>query len=55
MTANPNATWVTQQARNLLQALAAQGYRVCFLIRDRDAKFCRTFDDVFVEKAPRCC
>ncbi len=48
MTANPNATWVTQQARNLLLLrLEDQGRRVRFRTRDHDAKFCRTFDDVF--------
>ena len=47
VTANPNAAWVTQQARNLLLALEDQGRRLQFLVRDRDAKFCRGFDDVF--------
>ena len=47
VTANPNAAWVTQQARNLLVALSEQGRPVRFLIRDRDGKFCRGFDDVF--------
>jgi putative transposase len=47
VTANPNAAWVTQQARSLLLRLEEQGRRVRFLIRDRDAKFCRGFDDVF--------
>jgi putative transposase len=47
VTANPNAAWVTQQARNLMQHLEQQGRRVRFLIRDRDGKFCRAFDDVF--------
>jgi putative transposase len=47
VTANPNAAWVTQQARNLLLTLEEQGRRVRFLVRDRDAKFCRGFDDVF--------
>ena len=47
VTANPNAAWVTQQARNLLLRLEDQGRRVRFLVRDRDAKFCRGFDDVF--------
>jgi putative transposase len=43
----PNGAWVTQQARNLLLALGEQGRRVQFVLRDRDAKFCRAFDDVF--------
>jgi putative transposase len=47
VTANPNAAWVTQQARNLLLRLEEQGRRVRFLVRDRDAKFCRGFDDAF--------
>ena len=47
VTANPNGAWVTQQARNLLLALAEQRRAVRFLLRDRDAKFCRSFDDVF--------
>jgi putative transposase len=47
VTANPNAAWVTQQARNLLLTLEERGHRVRFLVRDRDAKFCRGFDDVF--------
>jgi putative transposase len=47
VTANPDGAWVTQQARNLLLVLGEQGRRVPFLLRDRDAKFARSFDDVF--------
>jgi putative transposase len=47
VTANPDAVWVTQQARNLLLELEERGRRVRFLLRDRDAKFTRAFDDVF--------
>jgi putative transposase len=47
VTANPNATWVTHEARNLLLVLEERGRRVRFLVRDRDARFCRGFDDVF--------
>jgi hypothetical protein len=47
VTANPNGAWVSQQARNLLLALDEQSLRLRFLLRDRDAKFSRAFDDVF--------
>src|SRR4029453_6037844 len=47
VTANPSGPWVAQQARNLLLVLGERGRRVRFLVRDRDAKFCRGFDDVF--------
>jgi transposase InsO family protein len=41
---NPTGAWVTQQARNLGLELADQGVRL--LIRDRDSKYCATFDEV---------
>jgi putative transposase len=47
VTTNPNGAWVAQQARNLLLVLGEQRRRVQFLLRHRDAKFCRAFDDVF--------
>ncbi len=45
-TANPNGQWVTQQARNMFMATDFDYLR--FLIRDRDAKFSGTFDEVFL-------
>ena len=47
VTAHPNGAWVTQQARNLLLALGEQERRLRFVLRDHDAKFSRSFDDVF--------
>jgi putative transposase len=47
VTANPDGAWVAQQARNLLLVLGERGRRVRFLLRDRDAKFSRAFDDLF--------
>jgi len=47
VTANPAGGWVTQQARNLLLVLGEKGRQVRFLVRDHDAKFPRSFGDVF--------
>ncbi|HEY3144661.1 MAG TPA: integrase core domain-containing protein, partial [Acidimicrobiales bacterium] len=47
VTAHPNGAWVTQQARNLLVALGERGRRLRFVLPDHDAKFSRSFDDVF--------
>jgi putative transposase len=47
VTAHPSGDWVTQQARNLMLELGDAGLKAKFLIRDRDTKFTRAFDDVF--------
>jgi putative transposase len=47
VTANPDGGWVTQQARNLLLVLNERGRQLRFLVRDHDAKFTHSFDDVF--------
>jgi hypothetical protein len=44
---NPDGRWVTQQARNLLMQLEDEDSRPRFLVRDRDSKFTRDFDEVF--------
>jgi putative transposase len=44
-TTNPSGSWVTQRARNLGLFFAEQQIRL--LIRDRDAKYSRPFDEVF--------
>ena len=46
-TDHPTGPWVTQQARNLLASLGDQEVAWRFLIRDRDTKFTRVFDDVW--------
>ena len=47
VTATPNSGWVTQQARNLLLVLGERHRQLRFVLRDRDAKFSRSFDGVF--------
>jgi putative transposase len=46
-TQHPSATWVAQQARQLMWILAEHPESVRFLIRDRDQKFTGSFDEVF--------
>ena len=46
-TAKPNAMWMTQQARNLAWTLSGRATPVRYLIRDRDSKFTRAFDEIF--------
>jgi putative transposase len=47
VTANPEGSWVVQQARNLVMTLAEQKQRPRILIRDRDSKFTAAFDEIF--------
>jgi putative transposase len=46
-TANPDAAWMIQQARNLLMDLDDRGPQPRFLVHDRDMKFSRAFDAIF--------
>jgi len=46
-TAYPDGAWVTQQARQVAWTFVDREKPVCFLIRDRDCKFTRSFDAVF--------
>ncbi len=47
ITTNPDGWWGIRQAFNLLMELDDRGVRPRFLIRDRDGKFSREFDEVF--------
>jgi putative transposase len=50
VTANPDSAWVTQQARNLTMDLDQQDLSISLLLRDHDAKFTRSFDQVFTSE-----
>jgi len=52
-TANPDAAWVTQQARNFAMSLEEEEPMVRFLIHDRDTKFTCSFDEVFRSEGMR--
>ena len=52
-TANPTSAWVTQQARQFAWTLHEAPPHFRFLIRDRDSKFTRSFDTVFVSEGIR--
>jgi putative transposase len=47
VTANPTGVWVAQQARNLAVTLDEEASTVRFLLRDRNSKFTRAFDDLW--------
>jgi putative transposase len=46
-TDHPSGLWVAQQARNMVVSFGEQATAWRFLIRDRDAKVTRAFDDVW--------
>lgn len=45
-TVKPNSKWVEQQTRNFLAQVADRDDQPRYLLRDRDSKFTRQFDEI---------
>jgi len=56
-TLSPDSHWMKQMARNMTMAGEGMLHDCRYLLRDRDAKFCAAFDDIFRSAGiePRCC
>jgi putative transposase len=52
-TPNPDGAWMVQQARQLAWSLPERSRPMRFLVRDRDSKFSRAFDEVFRTEGSR--
>ena len=50
MSAHPLGEWVVQHARNLAWKLQEGQIPVSFLLRDRDSRFTRAFDEIFASE-----
>src|SRR3954452_3990830 len=54
LTRHPTETWITRMARNAVDEPTGAVRRCRYLLHDRDAKFCVTFQDVFASEGIRC-
>ncbi|MGW9498736.1 hypothetical protein ACWG5P_30930 [Streptomyces prasinus] len=47
VTARPSGQWAVHQVRHLVVELGLRLESLCFLVRERDAKYAESFDTVF--------
>jgi hypothetical protein len=54
ITRHPTEAWMTQMARNAVDDTGGALRQCRYVLHDRDAKFCATFDDVLTSEGIRC-
>jgi hypothetical protein len=53
ITPYPTEAWITQMARNAVDEMSGGTRGCCYVLHDRDAKFCAAFDEVLASEGIR--
>lgn len=54
ITPHPTETWMTQMARNAVDQTSGTLSRCRYVLHDRDAKYCKAFDDLLASEGVKC-
>jgi putative transposase len=54
ITRHPTETWMTQMARNAVDQTSGTLSRCRYVLHDRDAKYCKAFDDLLASEGVKC-